>query len=182
MYLFPDIVTLLIGLRKYKNERNGILFCLRDDIEAHYSKEELLQLKNRFGILPIEQTDTFLHSKSGKYVSKHRESVLSEIWNEYSRFKVIITDRYHGTIFSLIASTPVVVLSSADHKLSSGVKWFSESPFNEYVSFASNLDEAYFMAMSYLKSTKEYNLPPVFKERYSKELVAIMKKELNICL
>ena len=29
--LYPDIVTTLIGQYKYENERNGILFCCRDD-------------------------------------------------------------------------------------------------------------------------------------------------------
>lgn len=180
MYLFPDIVTLFIGLNKYNNDRRGVLFCLRDDIEAYYSKKDLLELKSRFCGIPIAQTDTFLQSKSGKYICRHRESVLNEIWNEYSKYKVIITDRYHGTIFSLIASTPVVVLSSADHKLSSGVKWFTDTPFKEYVSFASSLNEAYTMAMQYLNTAKDYHLPPVFNEKYSKELVYIMKKELNI--
>lgn len=38
--LYPDIVTTLIGQYKYENERNGILFCCRDDSEKYYDDEK----------------------------------------------------------------------------------------------------------------------------------------------
>lgn len=44
VHLYPDIVTTLIGQYKYENERNGILFCCRDDSEKYYSDEEIAEL------------------------------------------------------------------------------------------------------------------------------------------
>ena len=38
LYLYPDIVTSLIGTRKFYHQRNGILFCMRNDREAFYNK------------------------------------------------------------------------------------------------------------------------------------------------
>ena len=66
-----------------------------------------------------------------------------------------------------IASTPVVVINSADHKLSSGVSWFPKEVFGDYVQFANTLDEAYALAASLLERTDlEYNNPPYFKQKY----------------
>lgn len=156
LLLFPDIVTSLIGTKKYSNKRDGILFCMRNDKEALYSREDISKLRKRLS--PIR---TYLTDTDSKYfyrtIQKHREKIIEEKWNEFSKYKVVITDRYHGTIFSLIANTPVIVLSSTDHKLSSGVKWFPDE-FKGFVTFANNLDEAYELALSKYKEN-------VFKQR-----------------
>ena len=103
--------------------------------------------------------------------------ILSEIFEEYSKYEVVITDRYHGTIFSLIAATPVVVIGSTDHKLSSGVKWFPRNIFGDYITFANDLDEAYSKAIQMLQNSKKisHELPPYFKENY----YDILKKRLE---
>lgn len=180
LYLFPDIVTLFVGVKKYNSKRTGILFCLRNDEEAYYSSQQLQSLKEKFTDIPINQTDTFLHNVSGKYVCKHREKVLNDIWEEYSKYKVIITDRFHGVIFSLISATPVVVLSSIDHKLKSGVEWFLLPPFDDYVMFANSIDEAYIKAKDILNSRIDNTLPPYFKDKYMNQLVNILRKELQV--
>lgn len=47
--------------------------------------------------------------------------------------KLVITDRYHGLIFSVITHTPVIVFKSFDTKISSGVKWFKDLEWVHYV-------------------------------------------------
>lgn len=170
LLLYPDIVTSLIGRKKSEYKRNGILFCLRNDIEAYYKPEQIEDLMARFKGVYCKRTDTTLAKLSPSYITKHREKILGEMFEEYAHYKVVITDRYHGTIFSLIAATPVVVLSSTDHKLSSGVRWFPES-FSKYVFYARDLDEAYKKACELLKdNTLEYSLPPYFEENYYSKL------------
>lgn len=166
LLLYPDIVTSLIGTKVYTNNRDGILFCTRNDIEAYYTKEEIKALIKKFHNIRTDQTDTTLYNVTGKYVIKHRDSILEKTWEEYSKYKLVITDRYHGTIFSLIAGTPVIVLSSKDHKLSSGVKWFPKDIFGDYINYAKDLDEAYIMAQSMLKKSYDHKLPPYFQEKY----------------
>lgn len=170
LLLYPDIVASLIGRKKYECKRNGVLFCMRNDIEAYYKPEEIEDLMARFKGVHCKRTDTTLVKLSPSYINKHREGILNGMFEEYAHYKVVVTDRYHGTIFSLIAGTPVVVLSSTDHKLSSGVRWFPES-FSKYVSFARDLDEAYRKASEALKDNNlEYNLPPYFEENYYSKL------------
>lgn len=168
LLLYPDIVTSLIGEKRYENKRNGILFCTRNDIEAFYTKVQLEGLAQKLSgyAEPVDWTDTTL-PLSFEYIKKNRQRILYQIFEEYSRYRLIITDRYHGTIFSLVAGTPVIVLASTDHKLSSGVKWFPES-YRSYVIFAKDLDEAYSKAVDILamKSRLNYSLSDYFKVNY----------------
>lgn len=169
LLLYPDIVTSIIGTKEFQNQRDGILFCMRNDIEAFYSKEEINELKSRFNNIKIEETDTTLDIDVKK-IYKERDIILNEIFQEYSKFKLIITDRYHGTIFSLIANTPVIVISSSDHKLSSGVKWFPKD-FYPYVQYATNLNEAYQLANNIINNENlDYKLPAYFKNEYFDKL------------
>lgn len=165
LMLMPDIVTSLIGTRNYECERDGVLFCMRNDKEAFYSKSDIENLQKRISNVNVEMADTTLELYT-QYVIENREKLLFEIFEKYAQYRVIITDRYHGTIFSLISGTPVVVVGSTDHKLSSGVQWFP-ADFSDYVYFANNLDEAYDMVMSILnQQVVASTLPPYFKENY----------------
>ncbi len=38
----------------------------------------------------------------------------------------VVTDRYHGLIFSVICGKPAVVLPTVDHKLTSAIEWFRD--------------------------------------------------------
>ena len=67
--------------------------------------------------------------------------MLGEVIHYYSQFRAIVTDRYHGTIFALVAGTPVIVLRTTDHKVTSGATWLNRY-YPEYVYPAQSLDEA----------------------------------------
>lgn len=176
LMLYPDIVTSLIGTRQYTDERMGILFCMRNDLEAFYKPQDIEQLMNRFGNIRKEKIDTTVYGISRKEMDNHRKSLIEKIIKKIASYKVVITDRYHGTIFSAIASTPVIVLSSADHKLSSGVKWFPKEIYKDAVQYAENLDDAYEKALFLLNQcNRTYNNPAYFKEQFWQSLKAKLK-------
>lgn len=167
LLLFPDIVTSLIGTKTYNGKREGVLFCMRDDVEQFYKSEQIDALMARFGNIRMEKVDTTLHGVNTKYVNQNRNQLIWEAIDKFATYQVVITDRYHGTIFSAIASTPVIVINSADHKLSSGVNWFPKEQFGEYVQFAKDLDDVYEKAITMLSRTNlTYNNPPYFKQEY----------------
>ncbi len=177
LLLYPDIVTSLIGTRTYSNKREGILFCMRDDIEAYYKPEEINNLMNKFEGIRKEKIDTTLHNITRKEMDSNRESIINKMIEKIASYKVVITDRYHGTIFSAIASTPVIVISSADHKLSSGVKWFPNKIFKDAVQYAKDLEEAYYKAVIILQQKdREYNNPTYFKNEYWNTLKETLSK------
>lgn len=139
LLLFPDVVTSLIGSYEYSGDRKGVLFCLRNDKEAFYSKDEMGAFIKDLHI-DYSITDTQADAKL-KQLRKNRKEIIERKIEQFSKYKVVVTDRYHGTIFSLIAKTPVIVISSTDHKLSSGVNWFDDAIFDDYICFANSLDE-----------------------------------------
>ena len=128
--LYPDIVTSLIGNYRSTNtnqNRNGILLCLRVDAEKYYEDDEINTLiKSLKETLKcnVDITDTEIPKKNCEYKTEYIEEQLNSIIRMFSNYKVIITDRYHGTIFSLIAGTPVIILKTTDHKVISGADWF----------------------------------------------------------
>lgn len=167
--LYPDIVTSLIGKYHFQNERNGILFCFRKDGEKYYEDTQLQTLVSNLGkIVKTTVSDTTLTMDMARLSTSLKET-LETTFEDFSKYKLIITDRYHGTIFSLIAGTPVIVLQSSDHKLSSGVRWF-KSVFENKIVFAASLEEAYTMALEMLKKKYTYEMDDIFDREYYQTL------------
>jgi exopolysaccharide biosynthesis predicted pyruvyltransferase EpsI len=176
LLLFPDIVTSLIGVKRYTKNREGILFCMRDpdNFETLYSASDIKSLMNRFGDIKKSKTDTTLNIP-WQVMDKKREKLINDLIEEMASYQVVITDRYHGTIFSAIASTPVIVVSSADHKLSSGVKWFPKDIYDGYIHYADSLESAYNIARQILaRKDYTYDTPSYFKDNYWDKLRAII--------
>lgn len=166
LHLYPDIVTSLIGVyRPSTHKRSGILFCIRNDKEAFYPREDIEKLAGDMSRkFAVSMSDTTKSIKL-RVLKKNPEAVLRRELEQFAKYEVVVTDRYHGTIFSLVAGTPVIVLSSSDHKLSSGVKWFPES-FKDYVFYADSLECVPALICEITATSKRPPLPPYFAERY----------------
>ncbi|HIY83254.1 MAG TPA: polysaccharide pyruvyl transferase family protein [Candidatus Rubneribacter avistercoris] len=173
--LFPDIVTSLIGTRRYDHARQGVLFCMRNDVEKYYADDKIdslmLELAKK---VKVERTDTSVGVHSVDW--DDCESVvraLEDVFDHYSRFEAIVTDRYHGTIFSLIAGTPVVVLKTTDHKVVTGAEWF-EGVYDGYVSVADSLDEVPGIISQVISSDRSRCLEPYFQLEYYARLKSLI--------
>ena len=172
---FPDIVTTLIGKYRFDYERKGILFCCRDDSEKYYSKEEIAELISKCeSICEVKRTDTTKDGKKSRIVENAEMYIEKEI-DTYAQYKLIITDRYHGTILSLVAGTPVIVLKTTDHKVTTGAEWF-RGIYDDYVYVAENLEQAYNLAQHLLLKELTHILLPYFEENYYNKLPSIFKK------
>lgn len=171
---FPDIVTSLIGSYHSSQKRSGVCFCLRNDKEKYYSDSDLEKLITKLKTYNCCRIDTTLKLSFCK-MNVLRKKYIYDMVDFLSSKKVVVTDRYHGTIFSIIANTPVVVLNSTDHKLSSGVKWFPKQIFDKSIYFADDLDEAYDIVTKILTANVELNNPSYFLEKYFSKLSDIVK-------
>lgn len=176
--LYPDIVTSQIGVFPVPQPENreGVLFCMRNDKEALYRKEQIAEIRQRIELsYPTSMSDTTVDMPAER-IAANRRQVLADTFADMAKYRVVVTDRYHGTIFSLVANTPVIVVNSADHKLSSGVKWFPES-FCNHVFFAERLEDVPSMVEQIMKRKQPSPLPPYFEEQYyGRELL----KTLNL--
>ena len=171
---YPDIVTTMIGNYSFDNERNGILLCCRDDVERFYSEDEIKYLEeNCKKIDKVDMTDTTKYGNENDIVKNAKKHILNEI-GQYSKYKAIITDRYHGTIFSLVAGTPVVIIKTKDHKVITGAEWF-KGIYDEYVYLADSLEEAVQIVKEIYNKKFDHKLEPYFQKEYYDKLPDIFK-------
>lgn len=174
---FPDIVTTLIGSLSFdENSRDGVCVCCRNDGEKLFPENEINKLisdlrsmKYCVNLKDTQGTDSYkvIRKKLWDYIYSEIES--------YSHYRVTITDRYHGTIFSLVAGTPVIIIPTNDHKVITGADWF-KGVYDGYVYVANTLEEARQLACSVAEENmRGYKLKPYFKTKYYDKLSAIFE-------
>ena len=102
--LYPDIVTSLIGKMEFDKERSGICICRRHDKhEQLYSDEEFSLLADTISVLDsVTVTDTVITGKNRKII-KDMEKSVNNIIAKFAKYRLVVTDKFHGTVFSLIA-------------------------------------------------------------------------------
>lgn len=174
VHCFPDIVTTEIGNYDLtNNERNGILLCVRNDVEKLYSFQEISLFKEKLQkIAKVSLSDTNSETKENSL--KEYWKKIEETIDDYAQYQVIITDRYHGTIFALIANTPVIILKTTDHKVVTGADWF-EGVYEDYVYVVNDLEEASQVAQQIVTGFEYRKLPSYFKEKYYDRLKDIIE-------
>lgn len=172
--LFPDIVTSLIGKRQYHHKRKGISLCRRNDGEKYYSEEELSCLIKKLEFLtPVSVSDTTIKVSLNKLRSNPKKYIESQI-EYFSKFEIVVTDRYHGTILALAAGTPVVIIKTNDHKVTTGADWF-KGIYDDYVYVANDLDDAFDIVTSIRSKNINNTLNPAFATNYYDNLKKIFE-------
>lgn len=172
---YPDIVTTLIGTLIFNNQRSGVCLCRRNDEEKYYSDVELERLIKKISASDnVYVTDTTIEENYIK-VRKNMKYYIEREIEKFSHYKVTITDRYHGTIFSLVAGTPVIVIKTTDHKVITGADWF-KGIYDDYVYVAKDLDDAFELYRQILAKELDYKLFPYMKETYYDKLKDLFEK------
>lgn len=141
--LVPDIVFFLQNkINTNKNlARKNITLCLRNDREKltseNFSKDlEILLKENNYENISI--IDTIIENPC--ISAEEQILALENFFNKhYYTSKVIITDRLHGMIFSIITNTPCIAFDNTNKKISSTYNtWLKKYPL---VKFFNNYDE-----------------------------------------
>lgn len=125
--LYPDIVSSLIGREHYRrsNNRNGILLVIREDSEKHYSTSQIADLyKSLQTIATVDRSDLML--MKGGQTPDTFHCMIDSLLEKMSAYEIIITDRFHGILFSIISETKVIAIDSIDYKVREGAKMFSK--------------------------------------------------------
>lgn len=177
---FPDIVTTLIGTMTFDNPRNGVCLCTRNDGEKYYTKEEIdaLELRLNNDDIKVYQKDT-QSTASIKEIRSDLKGFIEREIESYSHYEVTITDRYHGTIFSLCAGTPVIIIKTTDHKVTTGADWF-KGVYDGYVFVVDDLNAAYEKAKDIISININHNLKPFFKVEYYNKLKCYFEEEVSL--
>lgn len=167
--LYPDIVTTLIGTMQFVSNRDKICICRRNDGEKYYSEDHLLKLKSVLEEeCPVDMCDTTLHVNAHKLRNNRNQYIENQI-KAFSKYKVVITDRYHGTIFALAAGTPVIIIKTTDHKVVTGADWF-KGVYDDYIYVAESLDDVVRIYQELKSKNLDFKLPEYFKSHYYNHL------------
>lgn len=117
VYFIPDIVLSLDQSESTKERSNNIVTMLRTDKEKGNSTELINRVVKKLSEkYKIVNSDTM-----SKYylpiTNKNRNKLLEDKWKEFRDAKLIITDRLHGLIFSVITGTPAIIFDNSNHKV-----------------------------------------------------------------
>jgi len=133
-FCMPDFVLSLPPRQSdRKNNPPKVLLCLRLDDESALNVEQRKEIAEK---LPYDCTyfDTTI---ANPIKVNERKDVIERTLDLFQAADVVVTDRYHGLIFTVLCRKPCVVLPTVDHKLTSAMHWFKEIPF---IKFVPNID------------------------------------------
>lgn len=146
---YPDTATFLFSrFSPYeKFNRDGVFLCLRNDKEKYYSNEqtELLQ-KHLEDNYKVTCGDT--HIGRGVAVEE-REKEIRMFMDNIAHHKIMVTDKFHGVILSILSNTPCIALRSHDHKIVEGIQWYKNMDFVYYADSIEKVPELVEMALKH---------------------------------
>lgn len=157
-YLVPDIVTLMNSSVK-KSIRKGVLFCMRNDLEKSIDEnilKKMVTMVKRKNEEDIEFTDTVIDHD---IFPKERMKEVQKKLDQFSKAKLVVTDRLHGMIFAALTNTPCIAMSNSNGKVRGVYHWIKN---NQYIKFVDST-EMFEKVLDELDLDRQYN--------YNKELV-----------
>lgn len=137
--LVPDVVLSLDAPRA-DAERDCVLLCMRGDKERALDDGQIAALivavEDAYPGLSVRKIDTVVPRR---IPTGRREQEVADKLNEFSRARLVVTDRLHGMVFAAITGTPCVALNNSNGKVEAVYEWISDVP---YISFAQGVNEA----------------------------------------
>ncbi len=137
--LLPDIV-LSLAPHIDEGKREGILLCIRNDAESNINEEtknNIRKVAEQFSTI-VNNTDTV---EKKKITKKIRKKELNQKLKEFSKYKLIITDRLHGMIFAALTRTPCIAIGNYNYKVKGVYQWIKDYPCIQYVETVQELQE-----------------------------------------
>lgn len=138
--LTPDIVLSqsMEDLGAVRQERTGVLLCLRDDLERIIDEDDIETIKkyldeNRY---EVKRIDMYADCNVTK---ENRADLVGRKMEEFGSSKLVVTDRLHGMVFAAVTGTPCIVFSNYNHKVLGTYEWIEHLT---YIKFAGSVDEA----------------------------------------
>ena len=118
--LVPDIV-LYAGVKAFSVlndsfEKEGVLLCFRDDVEKEMSDADQSHVRDFLIKNDYKFTNTDMHANV-KVTKLNRSELVNNKIEEFLRSQVVVTDRLHGMILSVITGTPCIVFGNYNHKI-----------------------------------------------------------------
>ena len=138
--LVPDMVFTLNESHDTL-ERDGCLWCMRNDVERTLTDEQEGKLKQQLVDIygdNIKESNTVL---SYDVSVEKREEELKRKFNEFKSAKLIVTDRLHGMVFAAITGTNCIVINSKSPKMKGCYDWIKDLDYIAFIDDVENIDK-----------------------------------------
>lgn len=161
----PDIVLSASGHilgATGSNEASGILKCLRDDKERSLDEKNALRLDSAIVACgePVTVTDT--HAGGARLAEDVCAKLVADKVNQFRSAKLVVTDRLHGMILSVLAGTPCLVIPNANHKIrQTWLDWLGAQPLVRFMEPAEFNQLTDVLASLLLQPHGDINKPPL---------------------
>ena len=176
--LVPDIV-LYAGIQAFSMsndsfEKEGVLLCFRDDAEKKISEADQSYVRDFLIKKGYKFTNTDMHANE-KVTKLNRNELVKKKIEEFLRSQVVITDRLHGMILSVITGTPCIVFGNYNHKIKGTYDFIKKLGYVKYIENIKDFDDIFFKMVN-LENCKYDN--DFFVSRYQ-ELSRCVKNWMN---
>ncbi|MGG7602772.1 polysaccharide pyruvyl transferase family protein [Weissella cibaria] len=124
----PDIVLSMNQVTP-RADRTGVLAVVRNDKEKVPFSDEVNKtiqyLDSKYG---VRYSDNNIPTPT-VVLKNERNWILQKRWDMFRKSKLVVTDRLHGMIFSVITGTPCLVINNANGKVKfSYLNWLKDQP------------------------------------------------------
>jgi pyruvyl transferase EpsI len=150
----PDIVSSL-SERAGSGKRKGILLCLRADREKNESSKQ--SIEKLLCSIPADDRE-FLDTYGACYAAPYgmQKEQIEKFWERMQHAELVITDRLHGMIFSMITNTPCIAFDNTTGKVAAFYDaWLQDS--NGIFMCGNNIEEALTFADNCIKKSSRPN-------------------------
>lgn len=127
IFYSPDIVLYLDEYKEGIERKNQILCCFRSDKEKHGTVNKKEYFKDFFNnYYCVKENVVFTDTVISERVNiSSRIQKLSEKYQEFQESKLVVTDRLHGMIFSVITRTPCIAFNNTSGKVKGVYSWIN---------------------------------------------------------
>lgn len=168
--LIPDMVLSMPPYDK-DYERNGCLLCLRRDVEKTRTDDQEKEVYHQAELLFGEDIHVTDMVSDHNISREERDYAINTKLDEFSKARLVITDRLHAMIFCAISGTPCIVINSKSHKVKGCYEWIKDLEYIRLVDDAHDIEKEY----KTLNSNKSFHYSNLYLKRYYKELIEDIK-------
>ena len=140
--LTKDIaLTLKRNNKKYK--RKGILFCFRKDFEKVLDDDIMMEIKEKVKKIYKDNSETYIDTvltKKNQYNNREAHKELRKMLKNFAKSKVVVTDRLHGMIFTIITNTPCIAINNLSGKVKGVYDTLSDTEKNKIIFIENKTD------------------------------------------
>lgn len=141
VFLVPDIVLTLSEVPRSATARHGALLCMRQDKEKAIDDKlyNALCSKLREMGMQMRHVDTV---EPGIISFRARTRHLDRLLVTFSETRLVITDRLHGMLFSVITHTPCIAIDNMSRKVKGVYQWVTALPYLRMIDSEEEIDDA----------------------------------------